>query len=74
MAASRDAAARPAADPDALVFHYPTGEEALAAIKQAVREHRNCTFARRILPDGTDCFELFEGGKVIERHIVKKTP
>lgn len=74
MAAARDAVARPAADPDALVFHYPTGEEALAAIKQAVREHRNCTFARRILPDGTDCFELFEGGKVIERHIVKKTP
>ena len=59
-------------EPDVLTFNYASGEEALAAVKQAVREHRTCTFARRTLPDGTDSFELFEGTKVIERHVVRK--
>ena len=60
------------AEPDVLTFHYATGEEALSAVKQAVRERRDCTFSQRTLPDGTACFELFEGTQVIERHAVRK--
>jgi len=58
-------------DPDILVFSYPDGEKALAAAKQAVREHRTWTFARVRLPDGTDCFEVSDGTKPVERHICR---
>ena len=54
-----------------LVFRYADGEEALAAVKKAVRDNPKLRFLRRTLPDGTDCFELSEGGKVLERHAVQ---
>ncbi|MBP5720691.1 MAG: DNA polymerase IV [Bacteroidales bacterium] len=54
-----------------LVFHYPDGESALAAVKKAIKENRTLSFSRRTLEDGTDCFEVSEGGKVLERHCVK---
>ena len=54
---------------DALVFRYPDGERALAAAKKAVKDHPSYRFHRQQLEDGTDCFEVVEGNKVIERHI-----
>ena len=57
---------------DALVFHYPDGEQALAAAKKAVRGHPSCRFHRQRLEDGTDCFEVVEGNKVLERHVVSQ--
>lgn len=60
------------AEPAILTFSYDTGEAALTAVKQAVRTHRNYTFARCRLPDGTDCFELYDGTQAIERHTVRK--
>jgi len=56
---------------DALVFRYPDGEQALAAAKKAIKGHPSYRFHRSTLPDGTDCFEVVEGNKVLERHIVK---
>ena len=48
----------------------PAGrEQALAAAKKAVRNHPSYRFHRQQLEDGTDCFEVVEGSKVIERHI-----
>lgn len=55
---------------NALVFTYPDGEAALCAAKKAVREHPAYRFHRRQLPDGTSCFEVVEGSKVLERHMV----
>ena len=55
---------------NALVFTYPDGEAALCAAKKAVREHPAYRFHRRQLPDGTSCFEVVEGSKVLERHVV----
>ncbi|MBQ6299678.1 MAG: hypothetical protein IJK79_04765, partial [Bacteroidales bacterium] len=60
------------AEPEILTFRYDSGEAALAAVKQAVKEHRNYTFARRTFPDGSDGFELYEGTKAVERHLVRK--
>ncbi len=57
---------------EALLFTYPTGEAALAAAKKAVREHPTYRFHRHLMDDGTDCFEVLEDNKVLERHIVKK--
>ncbi len=57
---------------EALLFTYPTGEAALAAAKKAVREHPTYRFHRHLMDDGTDCFEVMEDTKVLERHIVKK--
>lgn len=55
----------------ALVFSYRTGEEALAAAKSSVREHRGFTMGRKSLADGTDCFEVLDAsGAVIEKHTV----
>jgi len=59
-------------EPEVLIFRYASGEEALAAVKRATRENRSYTFTRRILADGTDCFELCDKGKLIERHVVQK--
>lgn len=57
-------------EPEVLTFRYGSGEEALAAVKRAVREHRTWKFTRRTFPDGTDGFELCENGKPVERHCV----
>jgi len=55
-----------------LTFSYESGEQALSAAKQFVKENRDCFFTRQILPDGTDCFEVKNSeGKLIERHQVK---
>ena len=56
---------------DALVFRYPDGEQALAAAKIAIKGHPSYRFHRHELEDGTDCFEVVEDNKVLERHIVK---
>ena len=57
---------------DALVFTYPDGETALTAAKKAIKGHPTYRFHRQNLPDGTSCFEVVEGNKVLERHLVKK--
>ena len=56
---------------DALVFTYDSGEKALAAAKKAIKGHPAYSFHRATLPDGTDCFEVVEDQKVLERHCVK---
>ena len=56
---------------DALVFSYDSGEKALAAAKKAIKGHPAYRFHRATLPDGTDCFEVVEDQKVLERHCVK---
>ena len=63
-------ASRPMPKDDALLFRYGSGEEALLAAKKAIKGHLSYRFQRRQLPDGTDCFEVLDGSKVIERHIV----
>ena len=57
---------------DALEFRYPDGEQALAAAKKAIKGHPSYRFHRHKLEDGTDCFEVVEDSKVLERHIVQK--
>ena len=57
---------------DALVFRYSDGEQALAAAKKAIKGHPSYRFHRHRLDDGTDCFEVLDGSKVIERHAVIK--
>jgi len=55
-----------------LTFSYKTGELALSAAKHAVLDNRSYFFARQMLPDWTDCFEVKDHeGKVIECHQVK---
>lgn len=55
----------------ALLFTYRTGEEALAAAKRSVREHRGTTLNRQPLPDGADCFEVSDSeGNILEKHSV----
>ena len=55
---------------DALVFWYDNGEKALSAAKKAIKGHSDYRFHRTRLPDGTDCFEVVSGTKVLERHCV----
>jgi len=55
---------------DALVFRYLDGEQALAAAKKAIKGHPSYRFHRHRLEDGTDCFEVVEDNKVLERHVV----
>ena len=57
---------------DALVFTYESGEKALAAAKKAIKGNLAYRFHRATLPDGTDCFEVVDGQKTIERHTVAK--
>lgn len=57
---------------DALTFRYPDGEAALLAAKKAVRSNPSYRFQRRLLADGNDCFEVLDGDKVVERHLVSK--
>ena len=54
---------------DALEFHYPDGEKALQAAKRAIKGHPEYRYQRANLEDGTVCFEVTEGQKVLERHI-----
>ena len=56
---------------DALVFTYDSGEKALAAAKKALKGHPSYRFNRGTLPDGSVCFEVVDGNKVLERHTVK---
>ena len=57
---------------DALVFRYLDGEQALAAAKKSIKGHPSYRFHRHKLEDGTDCFEVVEDNKVLERHVVQK--
>lgn len=57
---------------DALVFHYANGEEALSAARKAIRGNPGYRFHRTTLLDGTDCFEVIDDNKVLERHCVTK--
>ena len=40
---------------------------------QAVREHPELRFRRAALDDGTVCFEIVDGQKVPERHLVRRS-
>ena len=51
-------------------LRYQDGEQALAAAKKAIKGHPSFRFHRHKLEDGTDCFEVVEDNKVLERHIV----
>ena len=62
-----------ASEAEVLSFWYGSGEEALAAAKRVVREHRGYGFAQRTLPDGIVCFEIQEDGKAVERHYIRKS-
>ena len=57
---------------DALVFTYPDREKALSAAKTAVRENRSLSYERKRFQDGTECFEVSEGMRVLERHFFRK--
>ena len=59
-------------DSGPLIFRYPDGEKALAAVKRAVRSDPALRFHRVTLPDGTDCFDLLRDGKVLERHMATR--
>ncbi len=52
-----------------LVFSYDSGEQALLAAKNAIKGHPTYRFHRTVLPDGTDCFELIEDNRILERHV-----
>ena len=54
------------------MFRYPDGEQALAAAKKAIKGHPSYRFNRHNLEDGTDCFEVVEDNKILERHMVSK--
>ena len=55
---------------DILSFSYPDGESALKAAKKAIRGNQALRFHSRKQEDGTDCFEVVQDSKVIERHCV----
>ena len=57
---------------DVLVFTYPDREKALSAAKKAVRENHSLSYERKRPRDGTECFEVSEGMKVLERHFFEK--
>ena len=57
---------------DALEFRYPDGEQALAAAKKAIKSNPAYRFNRSTLPDGSTCFEVLEGNKVLEKHLVSR--
>ena len=57
---------------DALVFTYPDGEAALKAAKNAIKGHHTRRFSRKTMGDGSICFEVMDGNKVLERHMVNK--
>jgi hypothetical protein len=55
---------------DALVFTYPDGEAALKAAKNAIKGHPTWRFSRKTMDNGTICFEVMDGNKALERHLV----
>ena len=55
---------------EALVFYYPDGEKALQAAKDAIKGHPDYRYQRKCLEDGSDCFEVTDGNKALERHII----
>ena len=56
--------------PDALIFTYPDGEQALVAAKKAVKDHPSYRFHSKQLKDGSPCFEIEnEEGRVVERYV-----
>ena len=57
---------------DAMIFTYDSGEKALAAAKKAIKGNPTYRFHRATFSDGTDCFEVVDGQKTIERHTVAK--
>jgi hypothetical protein len=52
----------------AAVFYHANGEEALRAAKNGARGNSGRWFG---LESGSDGFCVYEGGKVVERHIVQ---
>ena len=54
------------------VIRHPDAETALSATKRAIRGQPSRRFHRHTLPDGTTCFEVLEGSRVLERHVVQK--
>ena len=62
---------RPKKEPKdtAAVFYHANGEEALRAAKNGARSNSGRWFGRE---NGGDGFCVYEGGKVVERHITKK--
>ena len=56
----------------ARVIRHPDAETALSATKRAIRGQPSRRFHRHTLPDGTSCFEVVEGSRVLERHVVQK--
>ena len=56
---------------DALILTYPDGEAALKAAKNAIKGHPTWRFNRKTMDDGSICFEVMDGNKVLERHLVK---
>ncbi len=55
-----------------LEFSYPSGEEALAAAKRAVKSRPNLSMGRTTRSDGTNYFVVYGDGKELEHHIVRK--
>ena len=53
----------------AAVFYHANGEEALKAAKIGARGNSGRWFGRE---SESGCFCVYEGGKVVERHITKK--
>ena len=43
-----------------------------SAAKKAIKGHPTYRFHRQLMEDGTDCFEVLNDGKVIERHTVAR--
>ena len=56
---------------DAKMLAYER-KKALAAAKKSIKGHPSYRFHRHKLEDGTDCFEVVEDNKVLERHVVQK--
>ena len=55
---------------NARVITHPTAEIALKAAKQATKEKPDRYFGRNTAPNGTIAFNVYENGKVAERHVV----
>ena len=51
------------------IFYHANGEEALKAAKNGARGNSGRWFGRE---SESGCFCVYEGGKVVERHITKK--
>ena len=65
-------ASRPQGKPkdNARVIPHPDAESALKAAKQAAKEKPDRYFGRNTASNGTIAFNVYENGKVAERHVV----